>query len=148
MSYLMWQDAALFRLVGVYLCPTIHILFDMDNTEVAKVSDITLRVGLDKERIPVKIEWAATDMHTPGHMDECKAMALALFDKNSRDTLRIDLWTNEMQLQEMDRFVYQILRSLSQTYLRATNNKDLAEDMARFAHYFGEKTEILPKTSS
>ncbi len=117
----------------------------MDTSEIAKVSDITLRVGLDKERIPIKIEWAATDMHTAGRMDECKALALALFDKNTRDTLRIDLWTHEMQIQEMDRFVYQILRSLSQTYLRATNNKELAEDLARFAHYFGEKTEIIPK---
>ncbi len=119
----------------------------MDTKKIVKVSDITLRVGLDEERIPVKIEWAATDMHAPDQMDECKAMSLALFDKNSRDTLRIDLWTNEMQMQEMDRFVYQILRSLGQTYLRATHNKELAEDIARFAHYFGEKTEIIPKAN-
>ncbi len=117
----------------------------MDTSGIEKVSDITLRVGLNKERVPVKIHWWATDMHAPGEMDECKAMALALFDKNSRDTLRIDLWTNEMEVQEMDRFVYQILRSLSQSYLRATNNRYLAEDLARFAHHFGEKTEILPK---
>ncbi|HNG90361.1 MAG TPA: gliding motility protein GldC, partial [Saprospiraceae bacterium] len=60
-------------------------------------------------------------------------------------TLRIDLWTKEMQVTEMDRFMYQILSSLSQTYLRATQNKALAEDMARFAHYFGQQTEIVPK---
>lgn len=130
-----------------YFCLKNNANHSMDNKEIVKVSDITLRVGLDQERIPVKIEWAATDMHAPGQMDECKAMSLALFDKNSRDTLRIDLWTNEMQVQEMDRFVYQVLRSLGQTYLRATNNKELAEDIARFAHYFGEKTEIIPKTS-
>jgi hypothetical protein len=50
-----------------------------------------------------------------------------------------------MQVQEMDRFVYQTLRSLSQSYLRATQNKELAEEMAKFAHHFGEKTEIIPK---
>lgn len=50
-----------------------------------------------------------------------------------------------MQVLEMDRFMYQILRSLSQTYLKATQNKELAEEMAKFAHYFGEKTEIVPK---
>ncbi|MGI9160178.1 MAG: hypothetical protein ACR2K1_10550, partial [Saprospiraceae bacterium] len=71
--------------------------------------------------------------------------AIALFDQEHRDTLRIDLWTKEMQVMEMDRFMYQMLRSLSQTYLRATQNKELAEEMAKFAHYFGEKTEILPK---
>lgn len=118
----------------------------MDLKEVVKTSDITIRVGLDAQNVPVRIEWAASDMHPAGTMAECKAMAVALFDKENRDTLRIDLWTKEMQVAEMDRFLYQMLRSLSQTYLRATQNKDLAEEMARFAHYFGEKTEIVPKS--
>jgi len=117
----------------------------MESNEIEKTSDITIRVSLDKERVPTRIEWSATDMHQGGKMDECKAMAVALFDKEHRDTLRIDLWTKEMQVQEMDRFMYQILRSLSQTYLRATQNKDMAEELAKFAHYFGEKTEIIPK---
>lgn len=117
----------------------------MDTNEIAKHSDINIRVGLDKDRVPIRIEWSASDMHADGRMEECKAMAIALFDKEQRDTLRIDLWTKEMQVQEMDRFVYQILRSLSQTYLRATQNKDLSEHMAKFAHFFGEQTEIIPK---
>jgi gliding motility-associated protein GldC len=113
-------------------------------SEITKSSDIIIRVGLDAEQVPVKIEWSASDRND-GAMEECKAMAVALFDKEHRDTLRIDLWTKEMQVAEMDRFVYQTLRSLSQTYLRATQNKEMAEDMARFAQYFGEKTEIIPK---
>jgi len=117
----------------------------MEEQNIAKTSDITIRVALDKDRVPVKIEWSASDMHESGKFDECKAMAVALFDKEHRDTLRIDLWTKEMQVQEMDRFVYQTLRSLSQSYLRATQNKELAEEMAKFAHHFGEKTEIIPK---
>lgn len=119
----------------------------MESNEVVKKSNITIQVGLDAQNVPLRIEWAASDMHPAGQTEECKAMAIALFDKASRDTLRIDLWTKEMQVVEMDRFVYQILRSLSQTYLKATQNKDLAEEMARFAHYFGEKTEIVPKES-
>ena len=117
----------------------------MEENQIAKTSDITIRVGLDKDQIPVSIEWAATDMHPAGTFEPCKAMAIALFDEAHRETLRIDLWTKDLQVMEMDRFMYQILRSLSQTYLRATQNKDLAEEMAKFAHYFGEKTEILPK---
>ncbi|MBL7775387.1 MAG: gliding motility protein GldC [Saprospiraceae bacterium] len=117
----------------------------MEANEVAKTSAITIRVGLDKDRVPIQIEWSASDMHAEGQFEPCKAMAVALFDKEHRDTLRIDLWTKEMQVQEMDRFFYQTLRSLSQTYLRATQNKEMAEEMAKFAHYFGEKTEIIPK---
>lgn len=117
----------------------------MESTEIVKTSDITIRIGLDNNQVPVKIEWSASDMHKDGKFEPCKAMAVALFDQEQRDTLRIDLWTKEMQVQEMDRFMYQTLRSLSQTYLRATQNKELAEEMAKFAHFFGEKTEILPK---
>ncbi len=117
----------------------------MESNDIAKTSDITIRVSLDKDRVPLKIEWSASDMHEGGKFEACKAMAVALFDKEHRDTLRIDLWTKEMQVQEMDRFMYQTLRSLSQTYLRATQNKDLAEEMAQFAQHFGEKTEIIPK---
>ena len=116
----------------------------MSNNEIVKSSDITIRVGLNAEQVPTKIEWGASDRND-GALEECKAIAVALFDKDHRDTLRIDLWTKEMQVLEMDRFMYQILRSLSQTYLKATQNKDLAEEMAKFAHYFGEKTEIVPK---
>lgn len=115
----------------------------MADNDIQKSSDITLRVGLNAENVPIKIEWGASDRNG-GVLEECKAMAVALFDKEHRDTLRIDLWTKEMQVIEMDRFIYQTLKSLSQTYLRATQNKELAEEMAKFAHFFGQKTEILP----
>jgi gliding motility-associated protein GldC len=116
----------------------------MDN-KVVHTSEIKIKVGLDNEKVPVSIDWAASDMHPAGTAEPCKAMVIALFDEAHRDTLRIDLWTKEMQVAEMDRFMYQVLQSLSQTYLKATNNKEMAEDMARFAQYFGEKTEIVPK---
>ncbi|HNM25718.1 MAG TPA: gliding motility protein GldC [Saprospiraceae bacterium] len=119
----------------------------MESNEVVRTSNITIQVGLDAQNVPIRIDWAASDMHPSGNAEECKAMAIALFDKASRDTLRIDLWTKELQVVEMDRFMYQIIRSLSQTYLKATQNKELAEEMARFAHYFGEKTEIIAKES-
>jgi gliding motility-associated protein GldC len=117
----------------------------MDSKEVKKISEIMIRVGLDEANVPVAIDWAASDSHEEGVYDACKAMAIALFDKEKRDTLRIDLWTKELQVMEMDRFMYQVLQSLSQTYLRATQNKEMAEEMAKFAHYFGEQTEIIPK---
>jgi hypothetical protein len=41
--------------------------------------------------------------------------------------------------------MFKLLQSLSGTYLKATQNKEMAEDLARFAHYFGQKTEIIPK---
>ncbi len=117
----------------------------MQDNEVTKISEISIKVGLDAQNMPIRIEWSATDMQQGSTTEPCKAMSLALFDEKSRDTLRIDLWTKNLQVIEMDRFMYQILQSLGSTYLRATQNKELAEDIARFAHYFGERTEIIAR---
>jgi gliding motility-associated protein GldC len=110
---------------------------------ITHTSEIKITVGLDGEKVPVHIDWSASDMHPEGTTEECKAMVIALFDEAHKDTLRIDLWTKDMQVVEMDRFMYRILQSLSETYLRATNNRNLAEQMAQFAHYFGKETEII-----
>jgi len=72
-------------------------------------------------------------------------MLLSIFDRESMETLKIDLWTKDMQVIEMDRFFFQTLRAMADTYYKATQNAQLANEMQRFVQYFGEKTEILPK---
>lgn len=115
---------------------------------VAKSRNITVKVGLNENNLPVRLDWHAEDNPNQKGAQECKAMLLSLFDKEHRDTIKIDLWTTEMQVQEMDRFFYQTLRALGDTYQRATQNTELAGDLQRFAQYFGEKTEIVPKSDS
>lgn len=110
--------------------------------QIAKTSTIAIKVGLNEERMPVLIEWQADDSKL--EPQACKGMLLALFDEKTKDTLRIDLWTKDMQVMEMDRFVFQTLRGLADTYFKATQNAQLATDLQRFVQYFGEKTEIIP----
>ena len=117
----------------------------MNNPEIKKSSEIKIKVGLNGENVPVKMEWQAQDNPSGDSLKECKAMLLSLFDKDSLDTMKIDLWTTEMQIIEMDRFFFQTLRALADTYFKATQNKELATDMQRFVQYFGEQTEIIPK---
>jgi hypothetical protein len=50
-----------------------------------------------------------------------------------------------MHVAEMDRFMFQTLKSLAGTYFKATNNAELASAFQSFVHYFGENTEIIPK---
>ena len=104
-----------------------------------------MRWAWDAENIPTKILWQAEDNPETRTPQECKAFMLSLFDKGSKDTLKIDLWTQEMQVMEMDRFIYHSLRAIADTYFKATQNKDLANEMQQFAQHFGEKTEILKK---
>jgi gliding motility-associated protein GldC len=112
----------------------------MDN-KVVKSSEINIKIGLNEKLMPVRMDWNAEG----APVQECKAMLLSIFDKETKDTLKIDLWTTDMQVVEMDRFFYQTLRALGDTYFKATQNKNLAVDMQKFVQYFGEQTEILPK---
>lgn len=105
---------------------------------------IVIEVELDEKKIPENIKWNAGEPNKNSSINS-KAFFLTLFDKENKDTLEIDLWTKEMQVIEMDRFVFQTLNSLSEMYFRATKNDELANEMKSFARYFGEKTSIIVK---
>ncbi|HQV65959.1 MAG TPA: gliding motility protein GldC [Saprospiraceae bacterium] len=116
---------------------------------VVKKSLIEIEIGLNEDKMPETIQWRSDDNPNGKDFTECKAISLALFDKDYKDTLKIDLWTTEMQVIEMDRFMYQTLRSLADTYFRATNNQQLANDMQLFVDYFGKQTGIIsPETEN
>lgn len=117
-------------------------------TQVSKTLRLAINVGLDEASMPVHMDWVAEGSPDNPAPQECKGMLLSIFDKETLDTLKIDLWTKEMQVVEMDRFMFQTLRALGDTYFKATQNHELATDMQRFVQYFGERTEILPKTEA
>lgn len=110
-----------------------------------KKSEIKIQIGLDEGNVPEQIKWRSSEGPNSGKEQEAKAMLLSIFDKDNLETLKIDLWTKDMQVMEMDRFFFQTLRAMADTYYKATQNTKLATDMQRFVHYFGEQTEILKK---
>src|SRR5690625_7930211 len=68
-----------------------------------------------------RIRWEADESGQPGQQ-EARAMILALWDHVARSSLRIDLWTHDMSIDDMNDFVFQTLLSLADTSGRATNN--------------------------
>ena len=113
--------------------------------DIAKTSDITVSVGLDPQGVPARITWNASDALGTPATQESKAILLAFFDADTRDTLKIDLWTKEMMVEEMDKFMYQTLRGLADTYYKATQNTELANQMQQFIQHFGEVTKVIAK---
>jgi gliding motility-associated protein GldC len=103
-----------------------------------KESDITIRVHLDENHVPENIEWKAeADNQGVG-----KAMLLSFWDAQELNTLRIDLWTKEMTMDEMKAFFHQNILTLADTFERATNEEKMAAQMRDFAAYFAE--HMLP----
>jgi gliding motility-associated protein GldC len=109
-------------------------------------NQIKINVELDQDKFPKKITWTSDDNPAETAEPECKAMLLSLFDKDYKDTYRIDLWTKEMQVPEMDMFMYYTLKGLADTYFKATKNAELASAMRQLADYMAEKNGLFDKT--
>ncbi|MEY8848022.1 gliding motility protein GldC [Psychroserpens sp. XS_ASV72] len=103
-------------------------------------STIELTVELDENRVPEKLHWTAEDGGIS--KEEAKAMMLAVWDSKAQETLRIDLWTKDMPVDEMKVFFHQTLVEMSKTFHRATQDEKMSATMMDFCDYFAEKLEL------
>tara|TARA_Y100000589_G_C27086821_1_gene602114 strand:- start:51 stop:380 length:330 start_codon:yes stop_codon:yes gene_type:complete len=102
-----------------------------------KTSNINIQVGLDENNIPEQLRWEASD--TGEKAAEAKAILMSIWDEKTKETLRIDLWTKDMRVDEMKHFFHQTLVSMADTLERATSEDKMAADMRDFCHHFAEK---------
>lgn len=110
-------------------------------------STITVDITLDDNKVPQQINWNATDS-TADMKQQAKAMMLAFWDGADKSALRIDLWTNQMMVDEMADFFYQTLMGMADSYQRATGQAELTNDMKTFAKDFYKKFRETQITAS
>ena len=103
-------------------------------------STIELHVELDENRVPEKLSWTSQD----GGINnaEAKALMLSVWDSKAQESLRIDLWTKDMPVDEMKLFFHQTLVEMSNTFYRATEDEKMTATMRDFCDYFAEKLEL------
>ena len=107
-----------------------------------KQSEIKFTVSLDENKLPVTIDWEASDS---GEKSSCKSAMIALWDSRENNTLRIDLWTKDMMVDEMKVFFHQTLLSMADTLKRATGEDKIAEDLKDYCAHFADKMNLLKK---
>lgn len=112
------------------------------NRKMAKTntSQIKIDVELDENRIPETMQWSAKD----GGVDNesTKAMMLSLWDGNNQEAVRIDLWTKDMPVDQMQVFFHQTLMGMTDTFMRATGDEKMGATMRDFCDYFAEKLNL------
>src|SRR6056297_556911 len=106
-----------------------------------KNKKIDIEVELDEKNIPENIRWRATDLQGYDEAN-CRAMILAMWDHQRKDTLRLDLWTKDMTVDEMKIFFHQTLVTMADTLEKSINDPRISGDMRDFCAYFAEKMEI------
>ena len=100
-------------------------------------SEIKFLVELDENRVPEKLAWTAKDGGID--LEETKAIMLSVWDNKAKETLRIDLWTKDMPVDEMKQFFHQTFVAMTDTFQRATQQTELVAEMKAYAKDFYKK---------
>jgi gliding motility-associated protein GldC len=93
-----------------------------------KKSSINFTIELDPQNVPEKILWDATEKPDPG-LSETKSISIALWDQTQKNTLRIDLWTKDMPVEEMKRFYIDCIGGMAQSVLSATGDEFMSNEI-------------------
>lgn len=103
-------------------------------------TQITLTVTLDENNTPEDMKWSAPD----GGVKEqsMEAFFLSTWDKDAQESARIDLWSKEMPVDQMQVFVHQTLIGIHASYLKATDDTQMGEAMQQFCDFFASERNL------
>ncbi len=101
-------------------------------------STISIDILLDENKVPSEIQWKASDS-TADMTQSAKSMMVAFWDAQDKSALRIDLWTKDMMVDEMADFYYQTFMGMADTFMRATQQDALVNEMKSYAKDFYKK---------
>ncbi|MFN5911499.1 MAG: gliding motility protein GldC [Bacteroidota bacterium] len=111
--------------------------------KIIKTSEIKLKVGLNENNLPIAMKWTAED----GNIEDAaaKAFLLSIWDPSDNNTMKIDLWTKDMSIEEMKQFFHQTLLTMADTFEKATGEHNICEDLRDYCYHFADKMKILPE---
>ena len=106
-----------------------------------KKSKISFEIELDKNNLPQSIMLNTAD----GQLEnvDVKSFLISAWDKKTNETLRIDLWTKDMMVNEMLIMHHQTLLSMANSLEKATNEHKLADALRDYCAFFGEQSGII-----
>ncbi|MCF6361314.1 MAG: gliding motility protein GldC [Cyclobacteriaceae bacterium] len=102
-----------------------------------KKSEINFKIQLDEHNVPEIIKWNATDK--PGGLDHTKAITIGIWDDVEKNTMRLDLWTKEMPVDEMKMFYIDALSGMAQSILSATGDEKMASSINKLCDTLGKE---------
>lgn len=112
--------------------------------KVVKTSQIQLNIGMNENNLPVRMKWSAEDGNVENA--EARAFLLSLWDPAAKNTMKIDLWTKDMSVEEMKQFFHQTLLTMSDTFEKATGEHKICEDLRDYCYHFADKMNIMPES--
>ena len=101
---------------------------------------LKFEIELDDNNLPINIEMNSSD--AAESEKKIKALMVSAWAAETKETLRIDLWTKDMPLNEMFIMYHQSMMGMAATLERATGHDKLAGALRDYCDFFAEQTEI------
>ena len=104
-------------------------------------SKLTFDLELDENNVPKNIVMNSTDKQAVNI--NLKSLMIAGWDETTKETLRVDLWTKDMMVNEMFIMYHQTLISMANTLEKSTGHDKLAGALKDYCEFFAEQTKII-----
>ena len=102
--------------------------------------NIKFEVELDENYLPINIDMYADD--NAANEDNIKSLMISAWAANTKETLRIDLWTKDMPVNDMFIMYHQTMMSMANSLEKATGKDKLAAALRDYCDFFAKQTEI------
>ena len=104
-------------------------------------SKLPFDLQLDDNNVPKKIIMNSSDSQAEDVL--LKSVIIAAWDEKTKETLRVDLWTKDMMVNEMYIMYHQTLMSTANTLSKSTGQDQLAGALRDYCDYFAQETRII-----
>jgi len=104
-------------------------------------SKLTFDLELDDNNVPKRIIMNSSDNQAENIL--LKSIMIAAWDEKKKETLRVDLWTKEMMVNEMFIMYHQTLMAMANTLSKSTGQDKLAGALKDYCNFFAHDTNII-----
>jgi len=101
---------------------------------------IKFEIDLDENHLPVDIKMNTSEDQKGNN--KIKALMISAWASKNKETLRIDLWTKDMPVNEMFIMYYQTMVGMAGALERSTGQNKLAGALLDYCEFFAEQTKI------
>ena len=101
---------------------------------------IKFEIDVDENHLPLNIKMKVSEGSSDD--DNLKALMLSAWAAKTKETLRVDLWTKDMPVNEMFIMYHQTLMGMASTLERSTGQDKLADALRDYCAFFAKETKI------
>ena len=102
---------------------------------------LKFEVELDENNLPISIKML--EEKASNSSIDLKALMIAGWDAKRKETLRVDIWTKDMPVNDMFIMYHQNMMGMATSLEKSTGQNKLANALRDYCDFFAKETKIL-----